>query len=176
MKNYLVFIDMCLGKDENGEYTKERFMTRVSIEYGQYDLEEYVNNVILAPFKGTIYGKPDISGVEIETILSNTIFTDMDNILCISAKPSINGILHTGYEDSKQIPYNYALAICRNYTDKHNYSKTIYALINNIRGLYSDFGELAEKVFKPLEDTTITSLDIEVIPLLDNRINVLYKI
>lgn len=161
MKNYLVFIDMCLGKDENGEYTKERFMTRVCIEE---DLEEYVDKVILAPFKGTIYGKPKISGVELETILSNTIFTDMDNISCISAKPLSHDI------------FNYALAICSNYTDKRNYSKTFYALLNNVRGVYGNFGELAETVFKPLEDTTTTTLNIKVMPLLPNRMNVLYKI
>lgn len=162
MKNYLVFIDMCLGKDENGEYTKERFMTRVCIED---NLEDYINKVILAPFKGTIYGKPEIRGVEIESVLYNTLFTDMDNILCKI------------YKENKQKQYNYGLAICSNYTDKRNYSKTFYALVNNLRGAYcSDLGEVAEKTFKPLEDTTITKLDIKVIPLLDNRINVLYKI
>lgn len=161
MKNYLVFIDMCLGKDENGEYTKERFMTRVCIEE---DLEEYVDKVILAPFKGTIYGKPEINGVELETILSNTIFTDMDNISCISAKPFSHDI------------FSYALAVCSNYHDKNNYSKTFYALLNNVKGVYGDFEELAEKFFKPLESTTITKLDIKVIPLLPNRMNVLYKI
>lgn len=163
MKNYLVFIDMCLGKDENGECTNERFMTRVCIEYGE-DLKEYVDKVILAPLKGAIYGKPKINGVELETILSNTIFTGMDNVLCIESKPLSHDI------------FNYALAICSNYNDKYNHSKTVYALINNIRGVYGDFGELAETVFKPLEDTTITKLDIRVIPLLPNRMNVLYKI
>lgn len=174
MKNYLVFIDMCLGKDENGEYTKEKFMTRVCIED---NLEDYINKVILAPFKGTIYGKPEIRGVEIESVLSNTLFTDMDNILCISNMPSQSDLLQSLYEDNKQMPYNYGLAICNNYTDKRNYSKTFYALVNNLRGAYcSDLGEVAERVFKPLEDTTITKLDIKVIPLLGNRINVLYKI
>ena len=163
MKNYLVFIDMCLGTDENGEYTNERFMTRVCIEYGE-DLKEYVDKVILAPFKGVIYGKPKINGVELETILFNTIFTSMDNILCVSSKPLSNDI------------FNDALAICSNYHDKYNHSKTVYALINNIKGVYGDFGELAEKVFKPLKDTTTTKLDIRVIPLLPNRMNVLYKI
>lgn len=163
MKNYLVFIDMCLGKDENGEYTKEKFMTRVCIEYGE-DLEEYVDKVILAPFKGVIYGKPEINGVELETILSNTVFTDMDNISCIPAKP---------FENS---PYNYALAVCSNYHDKNNYSNTFYALLNNIKGIYGKFEELAEIVFKPLESITITKLDIKVIPLLPNRMNILYKI
>lgn len=163
MKNYLVFIDMCLGTDENGEYTNERFMTRVCIEYGE-DLKEYVDKVILAPFKGAIYGKPKINGVELETILFNTIFTSMDNILCVSSKPLSNDI------------FNDALAICSNYHDKYNHSKTVYALINNIKGVYGDFGELAEKVFKPLKDTTTTKLDIRVIPLLPNRMNVLYKI
>lgn len=161
MKNYLVFIDMCLGKNENGEYTKERFMTRVCIEE---DLEEYVDKVILAPFKGTIYGKPEINGVELETILSNTIFTDMDNISHISAKPLSHDI------------FNYALAVCSNYHDKNNYSKTFYALINNIKGVYDEFEELAETFFKPLESITTTTLDIKVIPLLPNRMNVLYKI
>lgn len=163
MKNYLVFIDMCLGTDENGEYTNERFMTRVCIEYGE-DLKEYVDKVILAPFKGAIYGKPKINGVELETILFNTIFTSMDNILCVPSKPLSNDI------------FNDALAICSNYHDKYNHSKTVYALINNIKGVYGDFGELAEKVFKPLKDTTTTKLDIRVIPLLPNRMNVLYKI
>lgn len=174
MKNYLVFIDMCLGKDENGEYTNERFMTRVCIEYGD-DLEEYVNDVILAPFKGIIYGKPEINGVELETVLSNTIFTDMHNVLCVSAKPLMHDIL-CGQESNYQMLYNYGLAICSNYHDKHNYSKTFYALINNIRGIYDGFEELAKIVFKPLEDTSTTTLDIKVIPLLANRMNVLYKI
>lgn len=175
MKNYLVFIDMCLGVDENGEYTNERFMTRVCIEYGD-DLEEYVNDVILAPFKGTIYGKPEINGVELETILSNTIFTDMHNVLCVSDKPLMYDVLAAQNESNYHMLYNYGLAICSNYHDKHNYSKTFYALINNIRGIYDGFEELAETVFKPLECTTITTLDISVIPLLPNRMNVLYKI
>lgn len=147
MNRFLIFVDMCLGQDILGEYTTERYFVVVQEE----SLEEAitkVDNIILAPFKGVMYGRPFINGIKMCPTYDALPFESINNIK----------------SDKEEYDYYmnlYSLAVLK------GNNKVIYSLIPK-----DHFEE--QKVNSILENHP--DMDLQLIALSSPLKNILFKI